>query len=94
MRSKAGGKLSISRVDLGPCDLIDAAVANWRTTIERGEHDAKEAAIVNRLVWQPIVNTLPADATTIYLSPDGQLSTLPWAALPAQKAGHAYLLVS
>ena len=92
IKSKTVSHRNVSRVDLGPCDPIDAAIASWRMAIERGEDDANSTAIVNRLVWQPIAKGLPPGITTVYLSPDGQLGMLPWAALPGQRPGHVYLL--
>lgn len=76
---------SVRRIELGPCAPIDAAVSNWRKAIVAGE-TGPAAAAVSKLVWDPIAALLPADADTVFVSPDGQLARIPWVALPGRKA--------
>jgi hypothetical protein len=78
------------RVELGPAEAIEQALAEWRQAIVRGE-DSPAAAAVRRLVWEPIRMLLPEGTDTVYLSPDGDLARLPWAALPGDKDGSVLL---
>ncbi|HEV3257850.1 MAG TPA: tetratricopeptide repeat protein, partial [Gemmataceae bacterium] len=78
------------RVHLGPAEPIETALAAWRQAIEEGK-DGEAARIVRRLVWQPIRRNLPEQTKTVYLSPDGDLTRLPWAALPGDKDGSVLL---
>jgi tetratricopeptide (TPR) repeat protein len=78
------------RVELGPAKPVEKALAEWRQAIVRGE-DSPAAAAVRRLVWEPIRKLLPEGIETVYLSPDGDLARLPWAALPGDKDGTVLL---
>jgi CHAT domain-containing protein len=40
---------------------------------------------LRRVVWQPIQSQLPADTHTLLICPDGQLTALPWGALPGEQ---------
>jgi CHAT domain-containing protein len=40
---------------------------------------------LRRLVWEPIAKHLAPDTETVYVAPEGALSTLPWAALPGSR---------
>ena len=72
----------IRRIELGAAKPIDRAVALWRTAIEvRAESPA--ANQLSELVWAKLAPRLPVGTTTLYLSPDGDLARLPWAALPS-----------
>jgi CHAT domain-containing protein len=46
---------------------------------------------VRRLVWEPVGKLLPEGTETVYLSPDGDLARLPWAAVPGDKDGSVLL---
>jgi CHAT domain-containing protein/Tfp pilus assembly protein PilF len=70
-------------VDLGPAKEIDDALRDWRAAIDQRQ-DSPAAARLRKLVWEPIAEKLPADAETVFLSPDGDLARLPWAALPGR----------
>jgi len=79
----------IRRIELGEAKPIDQLVARWRTAIA-ARADDPAAGRLRDLVWSPLAKHLPAGVTTIYLSPDGDLARMPWAALPA--AGGRVLL--
>lgn len=74
------------RVELGPIVPIHQAVDDWRREIAEQDGNTK-AALLRRLVWEPLVPHLPADTETVYVVPDGPLGRLPWAALPGRKSG-------
>jgi CHAT domain-containing protein len=78
------------RVELGPADAIDTALDEWRQAIVRGR-DGAAAEALRRLVWVPLRKELPDDTRRLYLSPDGQLGRLPWAALPGDRDGTVLL---
>jgi tetratricopeptide (TPR) repeat protein len=90
---------AVKRVELGPAAPIDGALDAWRRALEAWRPDLTpaarralaarteaRAAELRRLVWDRVAEQLPAGTTTLYLSPDGDLARLPWAALPTGKA--------
>jgi CHAT domain-containing protein/Tfp pilus assembly protein PilF len=76
----------VHRVDLGPAPPIEEALARWRRDLANNL-DSPAAGQLRRLVWDPLAVHLGPDTDTVYLSPDGALHGLPWAALPGSKAG-------
>jgi CHAT domain-containing protein len=46
---------------------------------------------LRRLVWEPLAKYVPEGTQTVLLAPDGDLTRLPWAALPGQKKGTVLL---
>jgi tetratricopeptide (TPR) repeat protein len=76
----------VQRVDLGPAPPIEEALARWRRDIANNLSSAA-AEQLRRLVWEPLAAHLGPDTDTVYLSPDGALHGLPWAALPGNKNG-------
>src|SRR5262249_37754157 len=78
-------------VELGPAEPIEKALAAWRQGIARGR-DGTAAAELRRLLWEQLAPHLPAGpGSTLYLCPDGELSALPWAALPGRVPGTVLL---
>jgi CHAT domain-containing protein len=79
------------RIDLGPAQPIEEAVAAWRQRLLRpGQPSDVYGQAVRRLLWQPLAKHLQG-ATTVLLSPDGALARLPFAALPGRNAS-SYLI--
>jgi CHAT domain-containing protein/Tfp pilus assembly protein PilF len=76
----------VRRVDLGPAPPIEQVLARWRHDIDNGL-SSPAAGQLRRLVWDPLAVHLGPDTDTVYVSPDGALHGLPWAALPGSKAG-------
>ncbi len=89
------GSCAVELVDLSASLPIQDAIAGWRRTLaahtRSGDTDvvAERALLpharrVWRLVWQPLEGAL-AGTDRVYLSPDGPLHALPFAALPGKK---------
>src|SRR5262249_40819833 len=79
------------RVELGPAEPIEKALAAWRQDIARGR-DSPAAAELRHLLWDQLAPHVPSGpGSTIYLCPDGELSALPWAALPGRVPGTVLL---
>jgi tetratricopeptide (TPR) repeat protein len=76
----------VRRVDLGPAPPIEEALARWRRDLGNGLR-SPAAENLRRLAWAPLAARLGPDTDTVYLSPDGALPALPWAALPGSKSG-------
>src|SRR5262249_22288590 len=71
------------RVALGAAAALEAAWAAWRQALlANAPNERQAAAALAALVWQPLQQHLPAGLHTVYLAPDGDLTRLPWAALP------------
>jgi CHAT domain-containing protein/Tfp pilus assembly protein PilF len=85
----------IRRVELGTAADIDAAVQQWREGITRQlpagndaarrDHDAqllRHGQRLRDLVWEPVEKRFPVSVQTVFVAPDGELTQLPWGALP------------
>jgi CHAT domain-containing protein/tetratricopeptide (TPR) repeat protein len=79
------------RVELGEAAAIDTAWAAWRIKIldERTslEEERRSATELSRLTWDKLRAKLPPGTKAVYLSPDGVLTQIPFAALPGSKPG-------
>jgi CHAT domain-containing protein/lipopolysaccharide biosynthesis regulator YciM len=77
-------------VDLGPADAIDQAVAKLLAAFNHPTANAELAAAqeLDQLVVKPLASVLEGKKT-LYLSPDGQLHLVPFAAL---HDGHSFLI--
>jgi tetratricopeptide (TPR) repeat protein len=80
----------IQRVELGPAEPIETAVAAWRRDIPE-EPTSPAAETLGRLLWQPLAAHLRPDTRAVLLAPDGALTRLPWAALPGRTSGAVLL---
>jgi CHAT domain-containing protein/tetratricopeptide (TPR) repeat protein len=81
----------VRRVELGPAEPIEKALAAWRQAITEGL-DSPASAELRRLVWDRLSEHLPdRPDSTVYLCPDGELSALPWPALPGRVRGTVLL---
>ncbi len=73
---------SVTRVELGPAAPLDALVHGWRRTLARGDLRARvRGRRVAATLWQELQPHLDG-AERLWIVPDGDLSGLPWAALP------------
>jgi CHAT domain-containing protein/Tfp pilus assembly protein PilF len=78
----------VARVELRDAAPIEAVWAAWHKGLlapggdPKGERAA--AQTFAQLVWEPLRAALPAECRTVYLTPDGALAQVPWAALPAR----------
>jgi CHAT domain-containing protein len=90
---------AVNAVPLGPAAPIDEAIAQWRRQIKAvafagGRSTVRAEAAVRRSgarlrasIWDPMAPHL-ADATRIFIVPDGPLHLVSWDALPAPRGGY------
>jgi CHAT domain-containing protein/tetratricopeptide (TPR) repeat protein len=69
------------RIELGTSAPIDQVARRWREAIERRGDVAGLALEMSRLLWAPLARWCEG-ATTVLLSADGELNSVPWSALP------------
>lgn len=85
----ADGELEIERLALGQVDVFDELLSVWMETIESGLASSEGAEAAEDLyahLWAPIENRLK-ESDRVILIPDGQIASLPWAALPTPNNG-------
>jgi CHAT domain-containing protein len=79
----------VARVELGAALPIEKAWAAWHKALlaPAGDPKTERAAAwaFAKLVWEPIRAALPAACDTLYLTPDGVLTQVPWAVLPGKR---------
>jgi tetratricopeptide (TPR) repeat protein len=88
-------RAAIQRVELGTAAELDAAVQEWRQAITlrlpagndaaRRDRDARlrrHGQRLRDLIWEPVEKHFPAGIRTVFVAPDGELTQLPWGALP------------
>jgi hypothetical protein len=80
---KARG-LPVRMIPLGPAAPIDDRVAQWRKDISEGFRNDEVRAELRRLVWAPVAQHFPKQATKVRIVADGWLTALPWPALPGR----------
>jgi len=71
----------IRRVELGETDPINKSITQWRKEID-AQAESLASKQLRELIWVKLAPHLPAGTKTLYLSPDGDLARMPWAALP------------
>jgi CHAT domain-containing protein len=85
----------VARVELHEAEPIEAAWAAWREALLAPGGDGKRergaARTFARLAWEPVRAALPSDCRAVYLTPDGALAQVPWAALPGARPGTVLL---
>ena len=86
----------VQRVELGEAEPIEKALKQWRREIIDWRPDRKNTpsgadAKLSELVWKPLAKHIPATTAIVYLSPDADLTALPWAALPGRDKGKVLL---
>jgi CHAT domain-containing protein len=81
----------IRRVELGDAEPIDAAVAEWRRSVQDGQGGSPATRTLHRQLWEPLARVFPAQTHTVLLAPDAALTGVPWAALPGRRPGTVLL---
>jgi CHAT domain-containing protein/tetratricopeptide (TPR) repeat protein len=71
--------------DLAPALEIDLLISDWRKAVFRGGPATSEWESLRRVLWNPIAAALPNSTNRIWLSPDGELSRVPWNLLPSME---------
>ncbi len=80
----------VERIELGPVEPIQTALAAWWRVLGAGEAGAAAGSKLRELVWTKLAPSV-AGAEVVLISPDGVLSQMPWSALPGPAPGD-YLL--
>ncbi len=82
----------VAIVPLGATQAIDGSVKAWRRARDTSQGGALQAAAaeLGRRVWEPLRPHL-VGADTVLIAPDGELTRLPFAALPGSRPG-SYLI--
>ncbi len=79
---------SIEVVDLGLADLIDQSISKAVEGIEKQSNDSPALiAKISEIIVDPLISATK-DAKTWFISPDGELNRLPFAALPVANNGY------
>jgi CHAT domain-containing protein/tetratricopeptide (TPR) repeat protein len=84
----------VVRVRLGAVDAVEGALAEWLQCVEGKVVDGRRvytddiserraAEKMADLVWKPLAEQLPGGVERLFLSPDGDIARVPFAALPA-----------
>ena len=81
---------SAELVPLGVVQPINEAIEAWRVSCGTSADGTKAARLLRERLWEPIEGKLHG-AKVVFLSPDGVLSRLPFAALPGKAPG-SYLI--
>jgi CHAT domain-containing protein/tetratricopeptide (TPR) repeat protein len=68
-------------VRLGSAERVDSLVVAWRAAVTRGGAASRETEALADAVWGPVARALPPAARRAWVSPDGQLAQVSWAAL-------------
>ncbi len=69
-------------LDLGPADVIDAAVRAFRDNVaQRGGNILRQARALDALTMKGVRALLDPETTNLLISPDGELNLVPFAAL-------------
>ncbi len=83
-------KSPVERVDLGPVEPLEKAIASWRRTFGRKTADYDPGAVLGQLIFHPLAG-FAKDSKILLISPDGLTAPIPWGALPGSKPG-TYLI--
>jgi CHAT domain-containing protein len=82
------------QVELGAAAAIEAAWMRWGTAITDNsteEAERRSATEFGRITWDKLRAHLPPGTKTVYLSPDGALTRVPFAALLGARPGTVLL---
>jgi CHAT domain-containing protein len=80
----------VQQVDLGSAQPIDEAIRAWRAAIVNRKA-SPAAEVVRQKVWEPLARQFPHRTTTVFITPDGPLTDVPWGALPGDRPGTVLL---
>jgi tetratricopeptide (TPR) repeat protein len=78
------------RIDLGPAARVAEVANDWHASLASGKLGRPLGARLKKLVWSPLEKHLEG-AKVVLISPDGPLSSVPFAALPGKESG-SYLI--
>jgi CHAT domain-containing protein/tetratricopeptide (TPR) repeat protein len=84
------GQAEVASIDLGLAEPIDRAISAWREEIA-ALRAGPAANTLRRLIWEPLDRLIPAGTWTVWIAPDGELSRIPWGAIPGREPGGVLL---
>ena len=93
-----GGQPHVSLLPLGTAVRVEESVAAWRRALRRHRGTRpdrlyKAGRALAAVVWDPVASELKANGCgRAYLSPDGALALVPFAALPGVAASDRFVL--
>lgn len=71
-------------INFGPAEKTDAAVKAWRNEVLSGGDGRRHWREIAGLLWEPVAKIMPPAARKLLVSPDSDLSRIPWHLLPAE----------
>jgi tetratricopeptide (TPR) repeat protein/CHAT domain-containing protein len=80
----------VKMFNLGEVAPVTEAIDTWRLGYGMSSDAQQAGKRLRELIWQPLLPAI-GDAKLVFISPDGALGRLPFAALPGEKVG-SYLL--
>lgn len=81
-------------VDLGSAKVVNRAVFLWLDDTLSGRRADASWQSLAALLWAPLTKSLPAGAHKVWLSPEADLSRIPWHLLPSSFERERGLLLS
>jgi CHAT domain-containing protein/tetratricopeptide (TPR) repeat protein len=81
-------------VPLERATTLDSLVARWQEDVAAGRDGAEAEYELLEIAWGPIARVLPPGTRRVWVSPDGELSRLPWNLLAERYLGTEALLVA
>jgi tetratricopeptide (TPR) repeat protein/CHAT domain-containing protein len=78
------------RVRLGTIEIVHSTLRYWKNLVLLASTDAKAIADAWRVLagelWEPLSSVLPAEVRRVWLSPDDELSRVPWQLFPGYES--------
>jgi CHAT domain-containing protein/Tfp pilus assembly protein PilF len=71
-------------IDVGSVDKINQAIEAWRIDIQTRQRTSQAAQDLRDMVWEPVARRIDTKHTVL-ISTDGELSRIPFAALPGRE---------
>lgn len=90
LSNNGDSEYDVTWIPLGVSEVVDREVKQWLTFFREGKGDGSSGTRLRQHVWEPIWERIN-DKKQVIIIPDGELTVLPWSALPGKTTGK-YLL--